>query len=83
MYSEAIIIVEGKKKKNVEVWIIDLIAWHMTSHKEWLHYYEPISRGSMYMDDNHAPEIAGINSTKVKMDDGEIHTIPEVRHAKG
>ena len=35
------------------------------------------------MDDNHAPEIAGINSTKVKMDDGEIHTILEVRHAKG
>ncbi|KAH9697272.1 glycine--tRNA ligase 1 [Citrus sinensis] len=35
-------------------------TWHMTSRREWFHTYEPISGGSVYMGNDHALEIAGI-----------------------
>ncbi|KAH9704396.1 hypothetical protein KPL70_011449 [Citrus sinensis] len=58
-------------------------TWHMTSRREWFHTYEPISGGSVYMGDDHALEIAGIGTIKIKMFDGTIRTIGEVRHVNG
>ena len=50
----------------------------MTFRREWFYTYEPISGGSVYMGDDHALEIAGIGTIKIKMFDGTIHTIGEV-----
>ncbi|KAH9734074.1 Integrase catalytic domain-containing protein [Citrus sinensis] len=58
-------------------------TWHMTSRREWFHTYEPISGGSVYMGNDHALEIAGIGTIKIKMFDGTIRTIGEVRHVNG
>ncbi|KAH9671138.1 hypothetical protein KPL70_017236 [Citrus sinensis] len=58
-------------------------TWHMTSRREWFHTYEPISGGSVYMGNDHALEIAGIGTIKIKMFDGIIRKIGEVRHANG
>ena len=58
-------------------------TWHMTSRREWFHHYEPISGGSVFMGDDHALEIAGIGTIKLKMFDGMVRTIQEVRHVKG
>ncbi|KAK0601704.1 hypothetical protein LWI29_026705 [Acer saccharum] len=55
----------------------------MTSQREWFHKYEPVSRGSVFMGNDHALEIAGIGIIKIKMHDGTILTIQEVRHVKG
>ncbi|KAH9789507.1 Integrase catalytic domain-containing protein [Citrus sinensis] len=83
LYSEATIISEGRKRLS-DVCLIDSGAiWHMTSRREWFHTYEPISGGSVYMGNDHALEIAGIGTIKIKMFDGTIHTIGEVRHVNG
>ncbi|KAH9659018.1 hypothetical protein KPL70_023705 [Citrus sinensis] len=58
-------------------------TWHMTSRREWFHTYELISGGSVYMGNDHALEIAGIGTIKIKMFDGTIRTIGEVRHVNG
>ncbi|KAH9698769.1 hypothetical protein KPL71_024127 [Citrus sinensis] len=58
-------------------------TWHMTSRREWFHTYEPISGGSVYMGNDHALEIASIGTIKIKMFDGTIRTIGEVRHVNG
>ncbi|KAH9701426.1 hypothetical protein KPL71_024990 [Citrus sinensis] len=58
-------------------------TWHMTSRREWFHTYEHISGGSVYMGDDHALEIAGIGTIKIKIFDGTIRTIGEVRHVNG
>ncbi|KAH9649806.1 hypothetical protein KPL70_026120 [Citrus sinensis] len=58
-------------------------TWHMTSRREWFHTYEPISGGSVYMGNDHALEIAGIGTIKIKMFDGTIRTFGEVRHVNG
>ncbi|KAH9689185.1 hypothetical protein KPL70_015411 [Citrus sinensis] len=83
LYSEATTVSEGRKRLS-DVWLIDSGAtWHMTSRREWFHTYEPISGGSVYMGDDHALEIAGIGTIKIKMFDGTIRTIGEVRHVNG
>ena len=55
----------------------------MTPRREWFHQYEPIPGGSVFLGDNHALEIVGIGTIKLKMYDGTIRTIQEVRHVKG
>ena len=83
LYSEATTIVEGRKS-FADVWILDSGAtWHMTSRSEWFHNYEPISGGSVFMGDDHALEIAGVGTVKIKMHDGTVRTIQGVRHVKG
>jgi hypothetical protein len=53
-------------------------TWHMTPNRDWFHTYEPISRGTVFMGDNHALEIVGIGTIKLKMYDGLICTISGV-----
>ena len=55
----------------------------MTYRREWFHTYEPILGGSVYIGNNHALEIAGIGTIEIKMFDGTIRTIGEVRHVNG
>ena len=43
---------------------------------------EPISKDSMFMGNDHALEIAGIGTIKLKMYDGSIRIISKVRHVK-
>lgn len=54
----------------------------MTSRREWFHQYKPISGGSVFMGDDHALDVIGIGSIKIKMYDRTIRTIQEVRHVK-
>ncbi|KAM7477388.1 hypothetical protein LguiA_025601 [Lonicera macranthoides] len=83
LYSEATTIIEGRRKFD-DIWLLDSGATcNMTPRREWFHRYEPISGGSVFMGDNHALEIAGIGTIKLKIYDGMVRTIQEVRHVKG
>ncbi|KAK9181573.1 hypothetical protein WN944_024711 [Citrus x changshan-huyou] len=83
LYSEATTVSEGRKRLS-NVWLIDSGAiWRMTSRRELFHTYEPILGGSIYIGNDHALEIAGIGTIKIKMFDGTIRTIGEVRHVNG
>lgn len=79
LYSEVSTITEGRKSFT-DVWLMDSRAtWHMTPQREWFH----LSGGSVFMGDDHALEIAGIGTIKLKMYDGIVRSIQEVRHVKG
>jgi len=58
-------------------------TWNMTPHRDWFYSYEPISEGSVYMGNDHALEIAGVGTIRLKMHDGTIRKIQGVRHVKG
>ena len=76
--------VGSERKQASDVWIVDSGAtWHMTPQRDWFCSYEPISEGSVFMGNDHALEIAGIGTVKLKMYDGTIRTIQGVRHVKG
>ena len=55
----------------------------MTPNRDWFHTYEPIFEGLVFMVNDHALEIAGIGTIKLKMYDGSIHTNSGVQHVKG
>ncbi|GKA25380.1 retrovirus-related pol polyprotein from transposon TNT 1-94 [Tanacetum coccineum] len=73
------------RKRFVDVWLFDTGAtFHMTARREWFHQYKPISGGgSVYSCNDHELKIIGIGSIMVKMHDGTVHTIRDVRHVEG
>jgi hypothetical protein len=76
--------VSTDRKELTEVWLMDSGAtWRTTLNRDWFHTYEPIFEGSVFMGNDHALEIAGIGTIKLKMYDGSIHTISGVRYVKG
>ena len=83
LYSEATTVSEGKKRLSGVCLIDSGATWHITSWREWFHIYEPISGGFVYMRDDHTLEIADISIIKIKLFDGTIRTIGEVRHVNG
>nr|GEV47690.1 hypothetical protein [Tanacetum cinerariifolium] len=72
-------------KRFADVWMFDTGAtFHMTIRREWFHQYKPISGGgSMYSCNDHELKIIGIGSIMVKMHDGTVRTIRDVRHVEG
>ena len=80
LYNEATIVSKVRKWLS-DVWLIDSwTSWHMTYKREWFHTYEHILRGSLYMSDDYALEIADISTIKIKVFNGTIRTIREIRH---
>ncbi|KAE8707942.1 hypothetical protein F3Y22_tig00110365pilonHSYRG00006 [Hibiscus syriacus] len=70
--------VEGRKR-FAYIWLIDSRAtYHMTSRIEWFHHYEPVSGGSVYSCNDHALEIIGVGTIKLKMYDGTIKVVRDV-----
>ncbi|GJT41412.1 gag-pol polyprotein [Tanacetum coccineum] len=56
----------------------------MTARREWFHQYKPIfGGGSVYSCNDHELKIIGIGSIMVKMHDGTLRTIRDVRHVEG
>ncbi|KAE8665938.1 hypothetical protein F3Y22_tig00112523pilonHSYRG00165 [Hibiscus syriacus] len=80
---EASTTVEGRKR-FADIWLIDSGAtYHMTSRREWFHHYEHVSGGSVYSYNDHALDIVGVETIKLKMYDGTIKVVRDVRHVKG
>lgn len=72
------------RRRFADIWLFDSGAtYHMTSRREWFHHYEPISRGSVYSCNDHELKIVGTGSIQLKMYDGTVCTIHEVRHVEG
>ncbi|KAK8991373.1 hypothetical protein V6N11_062388 [Hibiscus sabdariffa] len=64
---EASTTMEGRKR-FADIWLIDSGAtYHMTSRREWFHNYESISGGSVYSCNDHALEIVGVGTIKLKI----------------
>ncbi|GKC34495.1 gag-pol polyprotein, partial [Tanacetum coccineum] len=72
-------------KRFADVWLFDTGAtFHMTARREWFHQYKPIAgRGSVYRCNDNKLKIIRIESIMVKMHDGTVHTIRDVRRIEG
>ncbi|CAD6246447.1 unnamed protein product [Miscanthus lutarioriparius] len=66
-------------------WILDCAcSFHICSNKDWFSSYESVQSGDvMRMGDNNPREIVGIGSVQIKMHDGMIRTLKDVRHIPG
>ncbi|GJU42381.1 putative polyprotein [Tanacetum coccineum] len=58
-------------------------TFNISPNKEWFISYKCIQGGSVLMGDNASYKIEGIGSIQVKMFDGAIRTLEDVRHVPG
>ena len=64
-----------------EEWLLDSgSSHHICPHKYWLYSYQTVNDGIIILGDNHSCKIVGVGSVKIKMFDGLIRTLTDVRH---
>ncbi|CAD6333781.1 unnamed protein product [Miscanthus lutarioriparius] len=66
-------------------WILDsACSFHICSNRDWFSSYESAQSGDVVcMKDNNPCEIVGIGSIQIKMHDGMIRTLKDMRHIPG
>jgi hypothetical protein len=65
----------------IEEWLLDSGAsHHMCPHRSWFSKYQAIDGGIVFMGNNVSCKTDGIGSIKIKMFDGVVRTLIEVRH---
>ena len=64
-----------------EEWLLDSSAsHHICPHKDWFAFYQTVNDRIVLLGDNHSCKIVGVGSVKIKMFDGVIRTLTDVRH---
>ena len=64
-----------------EEWLLDSGAWHhICPHLYWFAFYQTVNDGIVLLGDNHSCKIIGVGSVKIKMFNGVIRTLTDVRH---
>ncbi|KAG8491577.1 hypothetical protein CXB51_014857 [Gossypium anomalum] len=67
--------------KVSEEWILDSgCTFYMSPNRDWFTTYETVSEGVVLMGNNVSCKIAGVGIIKVKMFDGVVRTLSDVRH---
>ena len=67
-------------KEGISDWVLDSgYAFHMCPHKDWFSTYDPVNSTSVHIGNN-AQCIAGMGTVKVKIHDGAIRALSNVRH---
>nr|ABA91380.1 retrotransposon protein, putative, Ty1-copia subclass [Oryza sativa Japonica Group] len=62
-------------------WILDTACtYHMCPNRDWFATYEAVQGGTVLMGDDTPCEVAGIGIVQIKMFDGCIRTLSDVRH---
>ncbi|KAG8482488.1 hypothetical protein CXB51_024221 [Gossypium anomalum] len=81
-YSDGELLVASVNDSKVsEEWILDSgCTFHMSPNRDWLTTYETVSEGVILMGNNASCKITGVGTIKVKMFDGVVRTLSDVRH---
>ena len=67
--------------RDGENWILDFgCIFHMTPNKDWLSTYEIVHKGVVLMGNNASCKVAGIGIVHIKMFDGVVYTLGDVKH---
>ena len=75
------LIVSDGDSKPCEDWILDSSCmFHMCSNRDWFSTYEVVFKGVVLMGNNASCKIAGIGMVRIKMFDGVVKTLGDVRH---
>ena len=62
-------------------WILDsTYSYHMTPNKDWFNTYMSVNFGFVLIGNDASCEVAGIGNISIKMFDGVVRTLCDVRH---
>ncbi|KAG8473109.1 hypothetical protein CXB51_035075 [Gossypium anomalum] len=81
-YSNGELLVASVNDSKVnEEWILDSgCTFHMSPNRDWFTTYEIVFEGVILMGNNSSCKIAGVGTIKVKMFDGVVRTLSDMRH---
>ncbi|KAG8486155.1 hypothetical protein CXB51_019539 [Gossypium anomalum] len=81
-YSDSELLVTSVNDSKVsEEWILGSgCTFHMSPNRDWFTTYEMVFEGVVLMGNNASCKIVGVGTIKVKMFDGVIRTLSDVRH---
>ncbi|KAL0453639.1 UNVERIFIED_CONTAM: Retrovirus-related Pol polyprotein from transposon TNT 1-94 [Sesamum latifolium] len=65
----------------VDAWILDSgCSYHITPNREWFTSYKSGNSGSVNLGDDRCCHIVGVGDVRIKMYDGTVRTLCDVRH---
>ena len=65
----------------LESWVLDsTCSYHMTPKKDWFDTYKPYNGGMVQMGNDATCPVIGIGTVKIKMFDGVVRVLSNVRH---
>ena len=68
-------------ESSEDAWVLDsACSYHMTPRRDWFTTYRPINGGLVYMGNNTTYKVVGIGTVRIKMYDGIVRTMTDVRH---
>ena len=78
------VLVATHEYKGENKWILDSgCSFHMTSNKDLFITYERIDGGNVTMGNNATCKVVGVGSIHIKMFDGMVRTLFDVKHVPG
>ena len=73
--------VSSSSNHLTDSWILDSACfYHMTPNKDWFHTYRSVNSSSVLMGNDASCKVAGIGNIRIKMFDGVVRTLCDVRH---
>jgi hypothetical protein len=62
-------------------WLLDAGASnHMCLHRNWFSIYQSIDDGVVFMGNDFCCKIVGVGSIRIRMNDGYVRTLTDLRH---
>jgi hypothetical protein len=75
------IVLSVSSESSGDAWVLDsTCSYHMTPRRDWFTTYRPINGGLVYMGNNTTYKVVGIGTVRIKMYDGIVRTMTDVRH---
>nr|KYP62384.1 Retrovirus-related Pol polyprotein from transposon TNT 1-94 [Cajanus cajan] len=79
--NELVLSIADHPQHSEDQWILDSgCSFHMCPNRTWFDTYEKKSGGNVFMGNDAPCKTIGIGTIKIKMHDGIIRTLTEVRH---
>ncbi|KAL5757095.1 hypothetical protein ACOSQ2_021841 [Xanthoceras sorbifolium] len=76
-----LLLVCADEAKARNEWILDTAcSFHMCPNRDYFSTYKSVQGGVVLMGNNHACKIAGVGTVRIKMHDGVVRTLTDVRH---
>ena len=77
---ELLVASDGDSRAS-ENWILDSgCTFHMTPNRDWFSTYEPMHKGAVLLGNNASCKVAGIGTVRIKMFNGVVRTLGDVRY---
>ena len=73
--------IASNSEHHVDSWILDsACSFHVTPNRNWFNTYRPVNSGIVTIDNDAHYKITDISNIRIKMFDGMVITLCDVRH---